>query len=175
MNWIDWIRKQLASKGPGQTPPQAQEADADDLPDAPLAGSEGDESEAGGLNFYTAIATHQRWKNRLKAYVVGESSETLDPGVIGRYDACALGQWLESQPNDSRIPPESMANLKQEHAQFHALAADIVRLADQGLRQQALDLLRSDAPYSRSSHRVTAALSRIYFELSEFHKPPSFR
>ncbi|GEM_PF-2638198 len=39
--------------------------------------------------------------------------------------------------------------------------------------EQALDALRTDAPYNRCSHRVTKLLSRIYFELSEFHKPDS--
>jgi hypothetical protein len=64
-----------------------------------------------------------------------------------------------------------MARLKQEHAQFHKLAAEVIGMSDRGLKHQAMEALRTDAPYSRTSHRVTKLLSQIYLELSEFHKP----
>ncbi|MDD4888180.1 MAG: CZB domain-containing protein, partial [Thiomonas sp.] len=103
----------------------------------------------------------------------GQSTESLDAAEAGRCDACALGIWLEAQSDDARVPPHLLEQLKLEHAQFHKLAADIIRLSDQGRAEEALQSLRTDAPYNRTSHRVTKLLSQIYFELSEFHKPNS--
>ncbi|MGA8010116.1 MAG: CZB domain-containing protein [Thiomonas sp.] len=172
MRWIDWLRKQVVVTKPegGTQHPVVPSAD-DDFLDAPPPDVEGTGSEIAGLDFYGAIAAHQRWKIRLKEVVGGQSKEALDPAVVGRCDVCVLGQWLAVQGNDPRIPFDVMTRLTQEHAEFHKLAADIIRLSDQGLHRQALDALRTDAPYNRSSHRVTKLLSQLYFELSEFHKP----
>ena len=178
MSWLDWLRKQATANDLGRETPHPTTATAssaaEDHPSDLPTPEEGDvPSELAGLDFYSAIAAHQRWKNRLKDVVRGQSQEALDPAVVGRCDACALGQWLATQEGDLRIAPELMTRLKEEHAQFHKLAAEVIRFSDQGLHQQALDALRTDAPYNRCSHRVTKLLSQIYFELSEFHKPDS--
>jgi hypothetical protein len=173
MSWLDWLRKRMDSASPDRA--AAQEADPsaeteeDEMPSRPETAD--DISERSGLDFYSAIATHQRWKNRLKDVVSGRSQDTLDPAVVGRCDACDLGMWLETQAKDARIPAQLMDQLRQEHAQFHKLAADIIRLSDQGRNEEAMQALRTDAPYNRASHRVARLLSQIYFELSEFHKP----
>lgn len=174
MSWLNWLRKKVdtTSTDSGASHGTDPAAD-DDLPDPPMPESNDTSSELAGLDFYSAIATHQRWKNRLKEVVTGQSTESLDPTVVGRCDACALGMWLVSQAGDARIPPHLLEKLKQEHAQFHKLAADIIRLSDQGRAEEALQGLRTDAPYNRTSHRVTKLLSQIYLELSEFHKPGS--
>ncbi len=173
MSWLDWLRKRLDTAGPDKEASHGvgttEEADKDEMPSRPETSD--DISERSGLDFYSAIATHQRWKNRLKDVVSGRSQESLDPAVVGRCDACDLGIWLEAQANDARIPAHLMDQLKQEHAQFHSLAADIIRLTDQGRNEEAMQALRTDAPYNRASHRVARLLSQIYFELSEFHKP----
>lgn len=176
MNWFDWLRKQETAKSPEretphQTPHTVAAGAEEDTPGVPTPDGGGTPSELAGLDFYSAIATHQRWKNRLKAVVNGQSQEVLDPAVVGRCDVCALGQWLATQDSDPRIAPDLMARLKQEHAQFHKLAAEIIRLSDQGLQQQAMDALRTDAPYNRTSHRITKLLSQLHLDLSEFHKP----
>ncbi len=178
MSWLDWLRKQVTAnelerEAPHPAAASASSAAEDDPSDLPAAEDSDVPSELAGLDFYSAIATHQRWKNRLKDIVRGQSQEALDPAVVGRSDACALGQWLTTQEGGQHISPELMTRLKEEHAQFHKLAAEVIRLSDQGLHQQALDALRTDAPYNRCSHRVTKLLSQIYFELSEFHKPGS--
>lgn len=178
MSWLDWLRKQVTAnelerEAPHPAAATASSATEDDPSDLPAAEDSDVPSELAGLDFYSAIATHQRWKNRLKDVVRGQSQEALDPAVVGRSDACALGQWLTTQEGGQHISPELMTRLKEEHAQFHKLAAEVIRLSDQGLHQQALDALRTDAPYNRCSHRVTKLLSQIHFELSEFHKPGS--
>jgi hypothetical protein len=178
MSWLDWLRKQVTANDLERETPRpaaatASSATEDDPSDPPAPDDSNVPSELAGLDFYSAIATHQRWKNRLKDVVRGQSQEALDPAVVGRCDACALGQWLDAQQSDLRVSPELMTRLNEEHAQFHKLAAEVIRLSDQGLHQQALDALRTDAPYNRCSHRVTKLLSQIYFELSEFHKPAS--
>ncbi|MDD4887176.1 MAG: CZB domain-containing protein, partial [Thiomonas sp.] len=139
MSWLDWLRKkvdapQTDSGAVQETVPEMEDA----LPDPPRPGSDDTASELAGLDFYSAIATHQRWKNRLKDVVNGQSTESLDAAEAGRCDACALGIWLEAQTDDARVPPHLLEQLKLEHAQFHKLAADIIRLSDQGRAEEAL-------------------------------------
>lgn len=176
MKWLDWLRKQVATehdaplKGKEAARPTNSLSAHDDLPDMPPSSGMDAPPEVAGLDFYSAIATHQRWKNRLKDVVRGQSQETLDATVVARSDVCALGQWLTTQQGNARIPANLMSALQDEHAEFHRLAADIIRLADHGQTQQALEALRTDAPYNRVSHRVTRLLSQIFLELSEFHQ-----
>lgn len=174
MSWFDWLRQKAAKET--SEPEHAQTRFAgtpleEELPSMPQADGCEALSELAGLDFYSAIAAHQRWKNRLKSVVTGKSRETLDPALVGRCDSCALGQWLATQDGHASVPPELMDDLKRQHAAFHALAAEIIRLNDQGLHAQALEALRTDAPYNRTSHRVTQLLSRIHLELSEFQQP----
>ncbi|MGC9163622.1 MAG: CZB domain-containing protein [Thiomonas sp.] len=172
MRWLDWLRAKLDPTAVDDVCVRQGHFSAEIEENLPARPEEVDDVSAqAGLDFYSAIAAHQRWKNRLKDVVLGRSQETLDPAVVGRCDACDLGIWLEAQANDARIPAHLMDQLKQEHAQFHSLAADIIRLADQGQSEEAMQALRTDAPYNRASRRVTRLLSQIYFELSEFHKP----
>lgn len=175
MKWLDWLRKQVTTEQDaaqqGKTVAHsANPLSENDSPDMPPSDAGDVPPEVAGLDFYSAIATHQRWKNRLKDVVRGQSQETLVAAVVARSDVCVLGQWLATQQGNARIPAHLMAELQEEHAAFHRIAADIIRLADQGQTQQALDALRTDAPYSRVSHRVTKLLSQIFLELSEFHQ-----
>lgn len=169
MKWLDWVRKQVAGSD-RDAPDATGQSSVDELSESPHVDAMGAQSEAAGLDFYSAIATHQRWKNRLKAAIRGESTEVLEADAVGRSDVCALGQWLLQQERHPDIPAHLMSALQEEHAEFHRLAAEVIRLADSGQTQQALEALRTDAPYSRASHRVTKLLSQIFLQLSEFHK-----
>lgn len=174
MSWLDWLRKQMTSTGSEQEPSPAADRTREDTPsDLPTPSSQDVPPELAGLDFYSAIAVHQRWKNRLKDHVLGRSDENLDPAVVGRCDVCDLGRWLATQDGQAPIPSDLLDQLQREHAEFHRLAAEVIRLAQQGQRQQALEALRTDAPYNRTSHRVTKLLGRIYLDLSEFHQPSS--
>lgn len=174
MSWLSWLRKHAAANpADAAAQPAANAAlpdDTDNLPardetDAPVA--------VDGLDFYEAIGVHQRWKNRLKAAVTGQSGEHLDADTVARADACALGVWLGQLPPHAAIPADLLDALRAEHAEFHRLAAQVIRLADAGQTEQALQALRTDAPYSRASHRVTKLLSRLYLELTARQNAPS--
>lgn len=173
MSWLDWLRQRAKELNGGAHPTPAADAaqphDADRLPEREQTTDA--VADRSGLDFYSAIAAHQRWKNRLMAYVRGQSQERLDAAVVGRRDACELGVWLRDLAPDPRIPEHLLEALRREHARFHELAADVVRLADRGDTEQALQALRASAPYNRCSHQVIGLLSRIYLELSEFHQP----
>ncbi|MDY0328995.1 MAG: CZB domain-containing protein [Thiomonas sp.] len=174
MKWFDGLRKQAGAE------PQAPRAGAEQAaaslaevegPGVPLPEPAQADGELAGLDFYSAIATHQRWKNRFKSVIRGESDEPCDAAVVARTDACLLGKWLATQHGDARIPDDLLSRLEQEHATFHQLAAEVVRLSDRGLHEQALAALRTDAPYNRCSHRLTRLLSQIHLQLSELHQP----
>jgi len=172
MSWLSWLRRQAAavsSNADNATAPTTANT-ADDLPGVAV---EDAPTTVDGLDFYEAIGAHQRWKNRLKAAVTGQSGEHLDADTVARADACALGVWLGQLPPHAAIPADLLDALRAEHAEFHRLAAQIIHLADAGQTEQALQALRTDAPYSRASHRVTNLLSRLYLELTARQNAPS--
>ncbi len=52
------------------------------------------EAEAAGLNFHTAITSHQNWKARFKAMIDSGIAEALNPEVIAQDNQCAVGKWI---------------------------------------------------------------------------------
>jgi hypothetical protein len=163
MGMFDWFRRVAAGNNPEATTAVTQ----------PLAGAANPaESEVGGLDFYKAIAAHQRWKVRLSAYVKGESNEQLNWQVICKDDQCDLGKWLH---HDARVPHAQFSlftRLIEEHAEFHRRAGEVVQLTDEGLQDAALKLV-TNGDYARASHKVIGTLSQLFLALSEFHKPGS--
>jgi hypothetical protein len=173
MSWLSWLRKQAAAVSTNADDAAQTHTVADPADDQPTAAIGDAPTTVDGLDFYEAIGVHQRWKNRFKAAVTGQSGERLDAEAVGRADACALGVWLGQLPAQAAIPADLLDALRAEHAEFHRLAAQIIRLADSGQTEQALQALRTDAPYNRASHRVTKLLSRLYLELTARQNAPS--
>ena len=118
------------------------------------------EEEAAGLNFYTAIEAHQKWKVRLMAVIEGDTSEGLSVEVIGRDDQCALGKWIHGV-GIRFAQAEEFTRLKKNHAFFHECAAQVLRMAQSGDKDSALEELRRGT-YSRASNDVVQDLAVMY-------------
>ncbi len=110
------------------------------------------------MDFDGAIQAHEAWKGRLLAFVSG-GGEALDPGVVGRDDACALGKWIHSE--GARYGGRfSFAQVRTHHAQFHRAAAEVVKAVQLGDGQRALALLNG-ATYQKASADTVAAIRAL--------------
>ncbi len=114
--------------------------------------------------FFKAIQAHTTWKLRLTRYAHGEGEERLDPEVIGCDDQCALGKWIHS--NDGlHEDNELFTRLRSEHAEFHKMAAEVVRMVDEGNAKEAEKLLHGE--YSNISHKVIKGLTSLRGDIGE--------
>lgn len=105
-----------------------------------------------------AIGAHGVWKVRLReAIETGKSDHS--PEKVGADCECEFGKWFYSIPLADR-PAEFWNPIRLVHARFHAEAGRILKLALDGKRDEALDLvtdLRGD--FVTSSIEMTTLLS----------------
>jgi hypothetical protein len=103
------------------------------------------------MNWMEIISAHVMWKQRLSAYLKGNSTETLDPEAIRPDSRCPLGQWLYGEGQSMADLPrfEEVRNL---HAQFHLYASDVVILHLSGNTSEAEKLLLGE--YSKLSEKL---------------------
>ena len=103
------------------------------------------------MDWMEIIGAHVMWKQRLTAFLAGESTETLDPDAMQRDDRCALGQWIHG-PGAAMSQLSRYEEVRTLHAQFHQYAAEVARLHINGHTAEAEVLLQGD--YSRLSERL---------------------
>ena len=103
------------------------------------------------MDWMEIIGAHVMWKQRLTAFLAGNSTEELKPDMIRLDDRCALGKWIygEGQPM-SHLP--RYEEVRELHAQFHQYAADVVNLHLAGNTAEAEKLLQGE--YSRLSEKL---------------------
>ena len=114
--------------------------------------------EDGTFDPGAAVAAHQAWKGRLLAVLEGHGRESLDPATVGRDDACALGKWIHGP--DAPSLRQSFAPLKEKHAHFHRVAAEILREAGQGNRERARGMVEAKlVPATREVVKLLAEVT----------------
>lgn len=96
-----------------------------------------------------AILAHDEWKSRLLAAIEAGSS-ALEPDQVRADDLCAFGLWLYSAGDDLKasLHYHRVCDL---HAQFHQAAAQVLRLALDGMGRRALTSLEFGSEYVRAS------------------------
>lgn len=82
------------------------------------------------MDFDEAVATHGKWKRKLRRYLAKRDG-TMNPAQVGVDHECELGQWIYGEGSSYSALPE-FAKLKDEHARFHTAASEIVRKANLG-------------------------------------------
>lgn len=123
------------------------------------------------MNILEAINAHVSWKFRLKRYIEDTSDETLDPAEVARDDCCALGQWLKAEEGRFAAKP-LYRQVVEDHAEFHRIAAEVVRRHRAGDSSGARNML--EAEYARCSHKITQSLARLEKTLSGGGQPITF-
>ncbi len=110
---------------------------------APALPSVVDAAPIDAVDFERVITAHQAWKQRLRSAISGGDERRLDAEEVARDNACELGRWLYGPGRALQGEPE-YAELRSVHAEFHACAGNILRLAQRGDRDGANALLVGD-------------------------------
>ncbi len=107
-----------------------------------------------------AITVHFEWFNRLKA-VVAHGSSAFKPEIVRTDNNCDFGKWVHSDmrtvcPND-----QVFNEIRQVHAEFHKLAADILTMALRGDKEAATKEIEIGGKLASLSGRLTIILRRL--------------
>ena len=111
------------------------------------------------IDIMAAINAHLKWKVRLDKYVNGTSDEQLDPQVICLDNQCVLGKWIHGPAEEYFLDDAKFSTLREDHAKFHMIAAQVVNLVQQNNIQGAETLLRGS--YMKASRLVVKDLTDI--------------
>ncbi len=112
----------------------------------------------GEMDFKAAIDAHVQWKMKLRGYV-SNPDKSLKADIVGVDNKCALGQWIYGEGRKFQDLSE-YAQLKEEHAQFHKCAAEVIALADAGKKEQANEVVNHGA-YAKISNSVVQRIGAM--------------
>lgn len=84
------------------------------------------------MNADEAIRAHARWKTLLHIYLTHPDG-SIDVNNLQSDCKCDLGRWIYAEGAKYSALPEYTA-LKDAHAKFHYIAAEIVKKVDAGQR-----------------------------------------
>ncbi|HJV89620.1 MAG TPA: CZB domain-containing protein [Holophagaceae bacterium] len=108
------------------------------------------------MDFQEAMAAHRKWKAHLRLHIDGSSTDRMDPDLIGREDLCDLGCWIQGEGGLTMAAKPEFQTLRETHARFHQVAAEVLRLSKDGDPHGAC--LALDGPFYRASVAVMEAL-----------------
>ena len=68
------------------------------------------------MNFDEAIASHEKWKIKLKDYIKSESTHAvIDPLVVEKDNLCDFGKWIYNE-GLNLLTAELMTDIKVQEA-----------------------------------------------------------
>jgi len=118
------------------------------------------ESTAEFLDFATARNKHLAWFGRLRQFLDGKATLTVQEA--GSHKACALGKWLYATGLQDFGDVGEIVELEKTHAGFHALVKQIVTLAAAGSYAQAEQAFSDVQPTSEKIvELLTAAEKKV--------------
>jgi methyl-accepting chemotaxis protein len=103
-----------------------------------------------------AISAHALWKARLRLAIDTGTSE-WSVRDVSPDDVCAFGKWLHSLPPDEKAT-ERWKKVQVLHAEFHLVAAQVLKLALDRHRDQAIEAMKSRSPFASVSSRLTQTM-----------------
>ena len=115
---------------------------------------------ASSLDFETAIAAHENWKLRLRAFLEGSSSEKFVAEEICFDDRCDLGKWIYSSGRAKLGTFPGFTALIGHHKMFHYAASNVVALAQAGKIDEAGKIL--EVQFSQHSVEVIRDLKMLH-------------
>ncbi len=103
-----------------------------------------------------AIAAHAKWKYRLtEAIDTGKSQWRVSD--VRTDSSCEFGKWLVALPLSQRLSEHSK-KVRALHAEFHALAADVLELALAGRKAEATAAMAFRSRFATASSNLTMAV-----------------
>ena len=105
-----------------------------------------------------AIGVHLLWKSRLQqAIVTGRLDVSV--GDVASFTACSFGKWLYGSTVTPAMKNNTYYNsIKELHAEFHRIAAQVAKLALAGKKEDAKMLMAPQGEYATISRRLTDIL-----------------
>ncbi len=99
------------------------------------------------------IGTHGMWKQRIiNAINTGQSDWT--PAVVCQDNQCNFGKWLYScSPHEKSS--QHFEKVKDLHANFHKVAANVLEMALQGKKTEAEAAINMSSEYRSISGKLT--------------------
>jgi len=111
------------------------------------------------MNFDDAINAHVNWRFKLRQFIEGRGDK-LDPAVVGKDNACALGQWIYGEGAKYSSHPEYSV-LKDQHGKFHKCAAAVVTKVIGGDKKGAESLIDAGSEFATTSTNVANTISKL--------------
>ncbi len=116
-----------------------------------------------GINLDNAIKAHADWRGKLRG--AAERNEHLDADTISRDNCCELGKWLHGEGGSKFGGKPTFVSLIDAHQNFHTEAGKVAQKINQGLGEQAADMLGSGSKFSQASNTVTRLIAQFKGEL----------
>ncbi len=105
-----------------------------------------------------AVLAHSRWITDLKV-AIEDASSAFDPETVKTDKHCEFGKWLyDDFPKSARGVFEDIRNT---HAAFHKSAAQILRLATEGHKDDALRLMQYEGDFMTLSGHLILLLKGL--------------
>lgn len=119
-----------------------------------------DQFDTGGrgsaLDLSKAKAAHLAWKARLRGFLDGKESLTLDEAVS--HEHCILGKWYYGEGKAHFGHIQEMQDVEPPHIDLHALIREIIKAKEAGDAQTAEELYKQVGPISE---RIVSLLDSI--------------
>ncbi|WP_455209880.1 methyl-accepting chemotaxis protein, partial [Kaarinaea lacus] len=117
-----------------------------------------DEEHARSLDLSKAKSAHKAWKARLRGFLDGRESLTLNEAVSHKH--CVLGKWYYSEGLQHYGNVKAMQDLEKPHAELHQLIREIIEFKEQGQMQKAEQLYLKVGPLSEKILQLLDAVER---------------
>jgi methyl-accepting chemotaxis protein len=102
---------------------------------------------------------HLAWRARLESVLQGH--ERLDASGVANHHQCEFGKWFDGQGRSDLGQHPDFQEIGRQHERVHALARDIVALANQNRVTEADRLMRE---FEETRRHLFEALNRLYRE-----------
>ena len=117
--------------------------------------SKANTSASSGLDLSTAKAAHLNWKTRLRSFLDGKESISMEEAVSHRH--CKFGKWYYSEGVQKYGHLAAIQDVEKPHEELHELIREIINYKEKGMNQEA----------EQAYQYVSTASSRIVGLLDE--------
>lgn len=108
------------------------------------------------MDFDHAIAAHSKWKATLTEYLK-KPDRSLNAAQVSLDNVCELGKWIAGEGRQYATLPE-FAKVKDDHARFHKVAAQVVERANAGERLVEETALGARSDFASASSAVVRSI-----------------
>lgn len=112
-----------------------------------------------------AIRAHREWKSRF--LVAMARNEGMNVAEISADNSCKFGKWLHSEGKTRFGEVHAYQECVEAHAAFHVEAGKIAQRVNEGLIQEANQMLGYDTPYAKASEDLSVRVFAMFKEAEQ--------